>query len=88
MERRVSQPGLDVSAEIKRMLGIGQGTLADKERDYQSRHTVKAPEPRKAEMRMFGGVWHIADGAEWREATVDEIMRHVACVTILDNGDD
>jgi hypothetical protein len=78
-----------VSAEIKRMLGIGQGTLADKERDYQARLNVKqATEKRKVEMRIFGGVWQITDGAEWREATVDEIMRHVSCVTILDNDDD
>jgi hypothetical protein len=93
MDRRVSQPGLDVSTEIKRMLGIGQGTLADKERDYQARAAVKAPVPPKPqfELTQISGIWFVvsADGGlrGMRHATKDEIKQY-APVTILDNDDD
>jgi hypothetical protein len=75
-----------MSPEIKRMLGIGQGTLADKERDYQARHTVKSLVP-IVEMRMINGIWFIVRGVGMRHATMDEIKRY-APVTIMDNGDD
>jgi len=79
-----------MSADIKRLLGIGQGTLADKEREHMTRRVMAVAHKPKVEMKLFGGVWHITDGNDWREATINEILANpdLACVTILDNDDE
>ncbi len=75
-----------MSSDIRRQLGIGQGTLADKERDYQTRSEPK-PVEAKVKIERVAGIWLIMEGGSYRFATPEEIKQH-APVTILDNDDD
>ncbi len=69
----VSQPGADVSNDIKRLLGIGQGTLADKEREQAQREKMNA--------RFIGRT-----NARCVEADFPAPAHQI--VTIMDNDDD